>query len=312
MKLEIPAGSDSFRETLRAIALNVESCVNESGFDQPAMYFTVQFEDADETLELAATAGEPIPNMTGQDLAVAYSCNLNWTTNNHPYQALIGEKAPPDVIAVLLLSEAWMSSLNDDAPNAERTEVRLINVIGRDNTTISMLRARGEEPTAIDDSGAISGRLINALRRTLDLNSEPTLGPAPSYPDVAQRFKAATLISLLAGLSAVDISLLCSSGELDMFNRSWGQSSVFGVSSNWDELCAALRAHIANGEEVSLFGVENEFINWADNPMIAEQLDSGIPTHTELHEGLNDAATSNKWEADFVAQVRDAIAPSNP
>jgi hypothetical protein len=178
---------DKFRTTtleqaFSHLATRLEAAVGESGWDLPASLWAVRSIDVpdDATSGMAAAAlggarggqhgGDAVGD--GVDLMVAFQTTMEQILFEDPFDALAGIRfGEPDVVGVMLVTEAWMTQ--PGVP--ERQEVRICQILMRDGSHAVTIRHRATDTVDVHTNGAdgsvLDGRLVWGLRRTLGMPS---------------------------------------------------------------------------------------------------------------------------------------------
>ncbi|MBV9950878.1 MAG: hypothetical protein JO291_02925, partial [Acidimicrobiia bacterium] len=105
----------------------------------------------------------------------------------HPVDALLGFRAPPEVDALGVVVSGTAHHLGPPADPGDRDDlaalpggrVRIIQIHARDGRSASRLRSIGTDPPPVVDTVAADGDVADCVRRALDL---PT--PPPPHPPV--------------------------------------------------------------------------------------------------------------------------------
>lgn len=163
------------------VALDLEQQVDQFGWDRPASLWGLTAVDADVAMEAAGIHSD--------GLALAFALNFIEFLDGHPAEALEEMRAEDGLVGVLLSVEGWdygeatkelvRQGQSPDFPpsqDPERAELRMVNLLLKDGTSVSVVRRRGEEAELVD--GNISGRVMSSLLRYLALPSgvQPSVG----------------------------------------------------------------------------------------------------------------------------------------
>ncbi len=113
---------------------------------------------------------------TGVELGVA-------ELDEHPVDALLGHRCPPDVDAMGVAVTGNARSVDpagaaDDLPTGR---VRVVQVHARDGRGASRLRSIGADPPKVVESRAADGDIADCLRRALELPTPPPTHPPPVW-----------------------------------------------------------------------------------------------------------------------------------
>lgn len=208
--------TDPLAQAATVLAMALEERIAEEGWDQPASLFSLRFgidEDLHAQLGPLAEPGESptdtlarlmedpespahtiqVPRPTDPEvldlrrrvgpMAQVMTVQLLGVTHGHPFDAMVGYTADPDVMGLAVAFEAWAypehladqvragAKLPPPSTLPEREEVRHVLVVLRDGTVASVGRVRDRDPKPLPSEAQIAGRLPAALRRALGLPS---------------------------------------------------------------------------------------------------------------------------------------------
>ena len=260
----------SLNEAFILIAEKIETEIEELGWDQPASLWEVR--DIEVPDEVRAEHADCF--------ALAYSVHLAEVLDGHPAEALVGVRVE-DAVGAVLVTEGWgysTESLQAVAGGAElpppaecedRVEVRIAHLVMRDGTEAVVMRRRGEAPEVVQ--GALSGRVVVALRRVLGVASRALEGAVPELVAVRRMVLAGFVTSALASAKVLgeDVRAMMrvfAAGVAAETSRVRAPLERIGLyEATWER--AIERARISAREEG-----EGRFLEWADGEMYAEYL----------------------------------------
>lgn len=193
------------------IATSIEEQINEMGeWDMPATLWDIKVEDMPDglldfmmehredirpdktfTASIGREQSELLDIVAGDKpygFGLAFAPEVVDYLEGHPYHAMKGRRAGPDVIGAALVTEGWdyCQEIKDTwkekghpgftpSQDPNRREMRMVHLLWRDGTEVLVHRWRDTNETEVMVSGenecSLSGRVVAALRRYLDRDS---------------------------------------------------------------------------------------------------------------------------------------------
>ena len=214
------------------------------GWDEPALVFFVQRFDfgsaPDDTLDDDA-----------DDVINGFGLSSPLVLDGHPFDALVGLRAPDGTDAALIVTEGWAG----DGGAGQRVEVKIVQLVWRDGTTRGRIVRRDGGPEPGFD--LISGRVCDALRRTLGL---PSTVPLPEI-DGVRRAVAVTALLDLSERGAVSDLIAVSLDPAAVWSFVPETLRVLRAS-HWEQVLALL------GDDPAW----RDLVAWADMALVANEL----------------------------------------
>ena len=247
--------TDTFEHVLQDLLLSLEQQIDDFGWDQPPTLW--EFLAAD---DIAEVHGDALP-VDADGVSPSFGLRrAQVITGEDPYEALVGSKADENALGAMLVCEAWAAPAGDRSGVAptdhpDRREVRILDLVLRDGTALSVVRYRDKDEPETGDGDA-QGRLPSALRRYLDMDSG--ISVSEDAASVGTRAWAAALS--FSGLSFVT-EMLAESDAAD------------GWSGSADDLFPSL----PDGHVTELNELMSELLTWAPRQVLASFGDDVAP-----------------------------------
>ena len=238
--------TSNFGEIISTMIDNVLNFCEADGWDAPARIFWVEEFHRDDKYYLAVRPGAIL--------------------DGHPFQALVGMRAPEGVESAIIVVEGWMSTFDGrDSDNTEKTEVRIGQMFMPNGKQFSRFQRRGGSTDSHDGS---TGRIPWAFRRYLRL---PSTAPLQDIHSARQRALMSHLFDL-ADRSAISSLLEIAGGSIPL--------------SDLDQPFRALAADDWEGVGRLLEGCGDDYwerlSTWADPELLSCELSDLVPSAEEL------------------------------
>ena len=325
-----PARGEIPKQMAERFLLELDGLCEEEGWDQPASLWVLRWADASPHLvaEADQRAASLRDFLTGPEGATpnrlaagAIEVSLLAHLPGHPYNAMIGERAPANADAAALVTEGWdypddvkQSGVPPSVPPSQhprRVEVRLAIMVDRSGALHGARRVRGGR---LDwHETGLEGRVPDALRRVMGVGTPPpdeppalllarvwaervaSLPEGASWDDVAGCDPAVKMLTGMAELDSAELEDDAPAEVVDAFKAVVARAADGGVGltgTDRDRLAEVLVGGLtweamhalatARADDASRRELE-----WMDAPMAARTL---LSQHDSLDDSLEVAA----------------------